>query len=79
MKIKFTPSLTAIYIIIALSISVLFAFNLEVKMPYDSISDGELNYGSFHIMINILWLFISIGFSIWGLIRCDYNEEFSFL
>ena len=79
MKIKFTPSLTAIYIIIALSISmILFAFNLEVKLPYDSITSGELNYGPFHIMINIIWVFISVGLAIWGLIRCDYSEKFSF-
>ena len=78
MKIRLTPTLAAIYIIIAFCISlILFGLCFEIKLPHDTIINGELRYGVLHAIINFLWIAFSVVFAVWGLTLCDVDDPSS--
>ena len=78
MKIRLTPTLMAIYVIIAFCISlILFGLCFEIKLPNDEIINGELRYGVLHAIINFLWLACSVIFAAWGLTLCDTDSPSS--
>ena len=78
MKIRLTPTLAAIYIIIAFCISlILFGLCFEIKMPHDTIINGELRYGVLHAITNFLWIAFSVVFAAWGLTLCDVDSPSS--
>jgi hypothetical protein len=78
MKIRLTPTLTATYIIIAFCISlIVFGLCFEIKLPHDTIVNGELRYGVLHAIINFLWIACSVVFAVWGLTLCDADNPSS--
>ena len=78
MKIRLTPTLMAIYVVIAFCISlILFGLCFEIKMPHDTIINGELRYGVLHAIINFLWIAFSVVFAAWGLTLCDVDSPSS--
>lgn len=78
MKIRLTPTLTATYIIIAFCISlIVFGLCFEIKLPHDTIVNGELRYGVLHAIINFLWIACSVVFAAWGLTLCDADNPSS--
>ena len=78
MKIRLTPTLTATYIIIAFCISlIVFGLCFEIKLPHDTIVNGELRYGVLHAIINFLWIACSVVFAAWGLTLCDTDSPSS--
>lgn len=78
MKIRLTPTLTATYIIIAFCISlIVFGLCFEIKLPHDTIVNGELKYGVLHAIINFLWIACSVVFAVWGLTLCDTDNPSS--
>ena len=78
MKIRLTPTLMAIYVIIAFCISlILFGLCFEIKLPHDTIVNGELRYGVLHAIINFLWIACSVVFAVWGLTLCDADNPSS--
>ena len=78
MKIRLTPTLMAIYVIIAFCISlIVFGLCFEIKLPHDTIVNGELRYGVLHAIINFLWIACSVVFAAWGLTLCDTDSPSS--
>ena len=78
MKVKLTPTKLVFYIIAAVCVSmILFTLFLELKIPYDYIEENKLRLGTLHIMLNIIWILLTVGLAIWGFACCDSSESFS--
>lgn len=74
MKLSCRQAFCTIFSLICLSF-LLLSFIWNVQLPYDIIKNDEIEFGSLHITVNLMWIIVTVVFGAIGLVNCNPDEK----